>query len=200
MVDAKRKGWSVLIRNLLQNLSHSGNKVKKSALPDTQWKRQIDAHACKIDSLQTSTHHRDSSKRQIDFPFQNKYIEPQILLEQTHERRVMKGLPNMAGMMKQVQKMQEKMAEVQEGLETKTVVGDAGGGMVKVTANGKQRIVKVTIEKEVVNPDDLEMLEDLVLAATNKAIEEATRMAQEEMTKATSGLLPNIPGLNMPGM
>lgn len=112
----------------------------------------------------------------------------------------MKGLPNMAGMMKQVQKMQEKMAEVQEGLETKTVVGDAGGGMVKVTANGKQRIVKVTIEKEVVNPDDLEMLEDLVLAATNKAIEEATRMAQEEMTKATSGLLPNIPGLNMPGM
>lgn len=112
----------------------------------------------------------------------------------------MKGVPNMAGMMKQVQKMQEKMAEVQEGLEAKTVVGDAGGGMVKVTANGKQRIVKVVIDKEVVNPDDVEMLEDLVLAATNKAIEDAGRMAQEEMSKATSGLLPNIPGLNLPGM
>lgn len=112
----------------------------------------------------------------------------------------MAGLPNMAGMMKQIQKMQEKMSQVQEGLETKTVLGEAGGGMVKVTANGKQHLVKIEIDKEVVNPEDIEMLEDLILAAANKALDEAGKMAQEEMSKVTSGMLPNIPGLNLPGM
>lgn len=112
----------------------------------------------------------------------------------------MKGMPNMAGMMKQVQKMQERMAQVQQELEQKTVTAEAGGGMVKVTANGKQQLVKIQIDKEVVSPDDVEMLEDLVLAAANKAIDDAAKMAQEEMAKATSGMLPNIPGLNLPGM
>lgn len=112
----------------------------------------------------------------------------------------MPGLPNMQGMLKQIQKMQEKMAEVQAGLESKTVVGESGGGMVKVTANGRQHIVKIAIDREVVNPDDVEMLEDLVLAATNKALEEAGKMAQEEMAKVTSGMLPNIPGMNFPGL
>ncbi|MBP1648415.1 MAG: hypothetical protein H6Q30_1860 [Bacteroidetes bacterium] len=112
----------------------------------------------------------------------------------------MAGLPNMSGMMKQIQKMQEKMAKVQQELEARTVVGESGGGMIKVTVNGKQQVVKVQIEKEVVNPDDIEMLEDLILAATNKALEEAARVAQEEMSKATSGLLPNIPGMNLPGL
>ncbi len=111
----------------------------------------------------------------------------------------MAGPPNMMGMMKQLQKVQEKMAQVQEGLELKTVTGEAGGGMVKVTANGKQHIIKIVIDKEVVNPSDIEMLEDLVVAATNKALEEAAKMAQEEISKATSGLLPNIPGLGIPG-
>jgi DNA-binding YbaB/EbfC family protein len=106
----------------------------------------------------------------------------------------------MQGMLKQIQKMQEKMAQVQEVLETKTVVGESGGGMVTVTANGKQRVVKVVIDREVVTPDDLEMLEDLVLAATNKALEEAGKMAQEEMARATSGMLPTIPGMNLPGL
>jgi len=109
------------------------------------------------------------------------------------------GAPNMAGMMKQIQKMQERMAQVQEELERKTVVGEAGGGMVRVTANGKQHIVSIAIEKEVVNPDDVAMLEDLILAAVNKALEESSRTAQEEMSKVTSGLMPNIPGLNIPG-
>ena len=105
--------------------------------------------------------------------------------------------PNLQGMMKQIQ---ERIAQTQSALERMTVTADAGGGMVKVTANGRQQVTKIEIEKEVVNPEDIDMLEDLVVAAVNKALEESTKMAQEEMAKATSGLLPNIPGLTIPGM
>ncbi|HTO93828.1 MAG TPA: YbaB/EbfC family nucleoid-associated protein [Bacteroidota bacterium] len=111
----------------------------------------------------------------------------------------MPGLPNMQGMMKQLQKMQEAVARVQQELETKTVSGDAGGGMVSVTVNGKQRLTAIRIDKEVVNPADIPMLEDLVMAAANKALEDSAKIAQEEMARATGGLLPNIPGLNIPG-
>jgi len=106
----------------------------------------------------------------------------------------------MSGMMKQIQKMQEEMARVQEELERKEVTGEAGGGMVRVTANGRQQIRKVAIDREVVNPQDVEMLEDLVAAAVNKALEESAKMAQAEMGKVAGGMLPNIPGLNLPGM
>ena len=109
------------------------------------------------------------------------------------------GLPNIQGMMKQMQKMQEKMAQVQAELGQKTVKAESGGGMVKATVNGRQQLVELHIEREVVNPDDREMLEDLVVAAVNKGLEDAQRMAQEEMAKATSGMIPNIPGLSLPG-
>ncbi len=109
------------------------------------------------------------------------------------------AMPNMQAMMKQMQRMQEKMAQVQAELEQKIVTSEAGGGMVKVTANGKQQLMKIRIEREVINPDDAEMLEDLIVAAVNKALDDSQKMAQDEMSKATSGLLPNIPGLNLPG-
>ena len=110
------------------------------------------------------------------------------------------GAGGLDQMMKQVQKMQEKMEQVQAELENKFVTAESGGGMVKVTANGKQQIVKIEIEKEVVNPDEKEMLEDLVTAAINQALEKAAAMSQEEIQKATGGMMPNIPGMKLPGM
>ncbi|MCC6865141.1 MAG: YbaB/EbfC family nucleoid-associated protein [Ignavibacteria bacterium] len=106
----------------------------------------------------------------------------------------------MKGMIEQAQKIQEKMQKVQNELENKFVTEESGGGMVKVTANGKLEITKIQIEKEVISPEDPEMLEDLIVAAVNKTIDTAQKMAQEEMQKVTSGILPNIPGLNIPGM
>jgi DNA-binding YbaB/EbfC family protein len=103
----------------------------------------------------------------------------------------MKG---MANMMKQAQKLQSQMLKLQEELAEKTVESSSGGGMVKVVANGRQQIVSIQIEKEVVDPEDLEMLQDLVLAAVNDALAKAQEMASSEMGKLTGGL--NIPGLS----
>jgi nucleoid-associated protein EbfC len=104
---------------------------------------------------------------------------------------------NIQGMMAKVQEMQAKVSEVQELLAQKFTTGESGGGMVVVTINGRQEITNIKIEKSVINPNDAEMLEDLLVSAVNKAIENSQKMAQEEMGKATSGMIPNIPGLNL---
>lgn len=99
----------------------------------------------------------------------------------------------MGDMMKQVAKMQRKMEEIQAELANKTVEGSSGGGMVKVTANGNQEIISIKIEKEVINPDDVDMLEDLILSAVNQAREKAAELQSSSMGALTGGL--NIPGL-----
>lgn len=103
------------------------------------------------------------------------------------------GMGNMGKMMKQVQKMQADMARLQEELGNKTVTATAGGGVVEVVANGKQEVVSIKISPEAVDPDDVEMLEDLVLAAVNEALRQAQEMAANEMSKITGNL--KIPGL-----
>ena len=95
--------------------------------------------------------------------------------------------------MKQAKKMQEKMASIQAELEGKTVEATAGGGMVTVVVNGKFEILSLKIDKEVVNPADVDMLQDLITAAVNEGIRKAQEMATAEMSKITGGF--NIPGL-----
>lgn len=99
---------------------------------------------------------------------------------------------NMNNMMRQAQKLQKKMLKTQEELAGKTVEASSGGGMVKVVANGAQRIESIVLEKEVVDPEDIEMLQDLVLAAVNDALTRAQEMVSAEMGKLTGGF--NIPG------
>jgi len=96
-------------------------------------------------------------------------------------------------LMKQAQKMQQEMGKIQEESKKKTVEASAGGGMVVVVANGAMEIISIKIEKEVVNPDDIEMLQDLVVAAMNEALRRAQQMVSEDMGKVTGGM--NIPGL-----
>jgi hypothetical protein len=95
--------------------------------------------------------------------------------------------------MKQAKKMQEKMASIQAELEGKTVEATAGGGMVTVVVNGKFELLSLKIDKEVVNPEDVDMLQDLIMAAVNEGIRKAQEMATAEMSKITGGF--NIPGL-----
>ena len=108
----------------------------------------------------------------------------------------MKGMPNMGKLMKQAQQLQSKMTKMQEELSEKTIEASAGGGMVVAVANGKQELVSIRIEKEVIDPDDAEMLHDLIMAAVNDALNRAKEMMNEEMGKLTQGM--NIPG--MPGL
>ncbi|MCC7202649.1 MAG: YbaB/EbfC family nucleoid-associated protein [Nitrospirae bacterium] len=97
--------------------------------------------------------------------------------------------------MKQAQKMQEQLARVQEEAAGKIVEASSGGGMVTVTANGRQEVLSVKIERDVVNPDDIEMLQDLIVAAANEALKKGRDMLADEMKAMTGGLGLNIPGL-----
>lgn len=103
------------------------------------------------------------------------------------------GGGNMNNMMKQVQKMQQDMEKLQAELDDREVEASAGGGAVKVVATGKKNIVSIGISPEVVDDDDLEMLEDLIVAAVNEALVKADEMVSSEMAKITGGM--NIPGL-----
>jgi DNA-binding YbaB/EbfC family protein len=110
---------------------------------------------------------------------------------------------NMAQALKQMQKVQAELARVQEELERKTVEGSSGGGMVTVVANGKQEIVKIEIDPEVVDPHEVELLEDLILAAVSQARERAQELAEQEMSRVAGSFLPQmganfkIPGLGL---
>jgi DNA-binding YbaB/EbfC family protein len=103
------------------------------------------------------------------------------------------GLGSMGDLMKQAQKMQKEMARIQEEVKQRVVEGTAGGEMVKVLVNGAGDVVSVKIRPDVVDPGDVEMLEDLVLAATNVALKKSREMLQAEMSKLTGGL--GLPGL-----
>ena len=104
----------------------------------------------------------------------------------------MKGFGNM---MKEAQKLQEKMLAMQEEIAKRKVEATAGGGMVTVEANGKQEILSISIDPEVINKDDAQMLEDLVLAACNEALRKSRELVQQELGKLTGGM--KIPGLGL---
>jgi DNA-binding YbaB/EbfC family protein len=101
--------------------------------------------------------------------------------------------PNMKEMMRQAQRLQARIGQLQNELAKKEIEVSVGGGMVKAVANGKQEIVKIVIEKEVVNPEDIEMLQDLVISAVNEALIRSKEMVEAEMSKLTGGL--KLPGM-----
>lgn len=103
------------------------------------------------------------------------------------------GGGNMNSMMKKVQKMQQEMARTQQEIEEKEFSSTAGGGVIEAVVNGKKEIVKIKIDEDVVDPEDTEMLEDLVVAAINDALKKADEYSQKEMGKLTGNI--NIPGL-----
>jgi DNA-binding YbaB/EbfC family protein len=101
---------------------------------------------------------------------------------------------DMNSIMQQAQQMQQKMAGIQEELKAKTATGTAGGGMVTVTANGKSEIISIEIENQMISADEKEMLQDLIVAATNDALRKIKAIGKEEMAKLTGGM--NIPGIS----
>ena len=101
----------------------------------------------------------------------------------------------MGNLMKQAQQMQQKMQKLQEEIAKRTLDASVGGGMVTVTVNGKSDVLRIKIEPQVVDPNDVEMLEDLIVAGVNEALRKAQEMVSEEMSKLTGGL--KIPGLSL---
>ncbi|MDX1585178.1 MAG: YbaB/EbfC family nucleoid-associated protein [Balneolaceae bacterium] len=108
-------------------------------------------------------------------------------------------MKNMADMFGKISELQSKVQEAQEELEKVEVEAEAGGGMVKVKANGKRKILSIKLDKDVIDPEDAEMLEDLVVAGVNKALEKAEEAAQKKMQDAYKGMMPGggIPGMDL---
>lgn len=107
---------------------------------------------------------------------------------------------DMMGMMGKVKEMQAKMQEAQERLGDITAEGEAGAGMVKATANGKKQVLSLEIDPDLLKPEDRDMLQDLIVAAVNKALQNAEELGQKEISKATEGMLPKIPGMDLGNM
>ena len=108
--------------------------------------------------------------------------------------------PNMNQMMKQVQQMQAEMVKAQEEAQKQTVEASAGGGMVTVKVNGALEVLEISIDPEAVDPDDVEMLQDMVQAATNEALRSAQEMVNSRMQQVTGGLESALGGLGLPGL
>lgn len=104
---------------------------------------------------------------------------------------------DMMKMMGKVKEMQERLKQAQRELGSITAQGSAGGDLVTATANGHRQIVNLQIDASLFNPRDMDMLKDLIIAASNKALDAAAEKAQEQLSKATEGLLPNIPGMDL---
>ena len=107
---------------------------------------------------------------------------------------------NMMDMFGKMKEVQSRMKDAQETLRTVTQTGDAGAGLVKVTVNGLKNVLSIDIDPDIIKTDDREMLQDLIVAATNKALANVETKAREHLRQATEGLLPNIPGLNLDGL
>ena len=109
-------------------------------------------------------------------------------------------MKNLGGLMKQAQALQKKMADLQAELGERTVTAQAGGGMVEAVVNGRQELVSLKIDPEVATPDDVDMLQDLVMAAINEALNRSREMVAQEMSKLTGGMsIPGMFGLNLRG-
>ena len=103
---------------------------------------------------------------------------------------------DMINMMGKVKEMQERLRKAQDNLANIQTTGESGGGMVKATVNGKKQLVLLEIDPSILKAEDRTMVQDLVVAAVNKALDEAEILAKEELKKSTEGILPNIPGLD----
>ena len=107
---------------------------------------------------------------------------------------------DMMKMMGKMKEVQAKVKEAQANLINIKANGEAGAGMVKVTVNGLKQVESINIDQDIIKPEDKQMIQDLTVAAINKAIQEVEILAKEEMKKQTDGLIPNIPGLDLGGM
>jgi nucleoid-associated protein EbfC len=107
---------------------------------------------------------------------------------------------DMMKMMGKMKEVQSRLKEAQDNLVHVRATGESGGGMVKAIVNGKRQLVSLDIDPTLLKPEDHSVLQDLVIAAVNKAAEEADVKAKEELRKSTEGLIPNIPGLDLSGM